>query len=93
MGGGMPGFYLEPHIPQPLIRQLVNNAFKIVIENPLKKVLPYGMFLWKKSFPEILEQLAQFQVPSQMICKIIPDQGVFFRFMLQPGNNGYILQK
>jgi hypothetical protein len=93
MGGGMPGFYLEPHIPQPLIRQLVNNAFKIVIENPLKKVLPYGIFLWKKSFPGILEQLAQFQVPSQMICKLIPDQGVFLRFMLQPGNNGYILQK
>lgn len=91
-GGGAPGFYLENIVPIPKIDASIGpdrGSIFIEVANPKKMDLPYGVFLWK-SIPEYKDVIPFFEkrkATKKSSIKISPDQGVFLRFNLKPGNN------
>ena len=91
-GGGAPGFYIEPCLPDPSIQGTFsashNRPTVIELINPRDKVLPYGLFLWESQFPEAKGYFDSLKSPiSGISFKVIKDQGVFLRMDLKPGKN------
>jgi hypothetical protein len=87
-GGGAVGYFIEPIVPIPEIRYEKDRCIVVAANNPREKVLPYGVFLWETHFPGIIS-LAQKQsnYGDSIFWKISPDQGVFLRWNLMPGES------
>ncbi|MHA1793247.1 MAG: hypothetical protein ACTSVI_11420 [Promethearchaeota archaeon] len=100
-GGGMPGFYLEEHVPEVKVlggvdaEGHVTGDFTLKIENHREKSLPFGIFLWKEIYPNCISyfssKLSSLFTRKGLKTKIVPDQGVFFRFNLDPGENNLVI--
>jgi hypothetical protein len=86
-GGGAPGYFLEPMIPIPKI-SFKPSQLIIEVDNPRSKETPYGVFLWKQSFPDIFAFFDQSNNFSSTVkYKKSADQGIFIRWNLQLGHN------
>jgi len=92
-GGGAPGFYIEPCLPDPLVKGDFSHSGQnsvLELDNPRDKVLPYGLFLWNGQFPQASTYFNSLKVPiSGISFKVIKDQGVFLRMNLNPGKNRF----
>jgi hypothetical protein len=94
-GGAAPGFFLESIIPKPnIIEQSKENltSLRITIENPRETPLPFGLFLWEKSYLKFVKAFQKgINIPDECTAKYSPGQGVFLRFNLKKGKNILIL--
>jgi hypothetical protein len=84
MGGGMPGFFLEEEIPTCKI-ELQKEDINIKTMNLKDKELPYGVFFWSELYPQIKTIIQKKKLERSLKVKTIPDQGVFIRFNVGPG--------
>jgi hypothetical protein len=90
-GGGAPGFFIEPCLPDPKISgdfSTPSSIATIEFNNPRHKPLPYGVFLWNDQFPKVKDHFSRIKdIKAGVSFKIIEDQGVFIRLNLNPGKN------
>jgi len=95
-GGGAPGFFLENNIPIPTIEwnsKPSASTLAIKVENPQKKVYPYGIFLWESKYKGITKYFQQKRkIPKEISIKISPDQGIFLRINLKSGLNNFNIE-
>src|SRR5271157_670486 len=94
-GGGMPGFFIEPVVPEVAVNVSISTqitTIRLRVENPLTKILPYGVFLWDSVYPGIASSFkGRMGIPRGVSYKVSPDQGVFVRWTLQPGKNDIVI--
>ena len=89
-GGGSPGFFLEPVIPEIEIK-LDDNKLHLEINNPLNKPLPYGAFLWDEKLLKINNIVVNQKPPGIIDMARIPEKGVFIRILLKEGKNVLVI--
>nr|MDO8116374.1 hypothetical protein [Candidatus Sigynarchaeota archaeon] len=93
-GGGAPGFYLEPRVPEVSIDASIKQitTIRLKVENSRAKPLPYGVFLWESTYPGVEQAFkSKMGLPRGVAYKASPGQGVFIRWTLQPGKNDFVI--
>ena len=91
-GGSVAGSLLESDIPKTDI-SISSERIEIIVENTKHKIIPYGVFLWKNQYPEILDKFKLINnLPNGVASKISQNQGVFLRFNLTPGTNKLVIK-
>ncbi len=93
-GGGAPGFFLEPRVPDVSVDASIKQitTIRLKVENPRAKPLPYGVFLWEARHPGVEQAFKnKMGIPRGITYKVSPGQGVFVRWTLQPGRNDIVI--